>query len=328
MDLKLSFILPVYNVEAYLPHCINSMLSQLTDECEIILVDDGTPDHSGQICDDYAARDNRIHVLHKENGGPSSARNAGVKIAKGEYICFVDSDDYIEENTIPRLLQWIREEHKDLCFLQAAKVYGDGSREPVREDISRENVRNKSREEILSFLASRNTFSGGPWAKLYRREFLKAHDITFPEGRISEDLVYCLKVYLNAESMDCLDFPFYCYSQQRSDSLTRVITEKYYRDTFLFVEETVEQYGSARQPRNADEELALSAAAFEYAVLVWQYLDLPEAGKAWAMEKLKKYRWVLRWGQSSKARMIRAAAALLGLKNAARLADFYQKHRN
>ena len=107
-----------------------------------------------------------------------------------------------------------------------------------------------------------------------------------------------------------------------------MITEKYYRDTFLFVEETVQQYGSAHKPRNADEELALSAAAFEYAVLVWQYLALPEEAKPWAMEKLREYRWVLKWGRSSKSRMIRAAASVLGLKNAARLADFYQKHRN
>ena len=97
MDLKISFILPVYNVEAYLPHCVNSILSQMTEACEIILVDDGTPDHSDQICDDYAARDQRVRVIHKKNGGPSAARNTGARMAKGEYLCFVDSDDYIEK---------------------------------------------------------------------------------------------------------------------------------------------------------------------------------------------------------------------------------------
>ena len=328
MDLKLSFILPVYNVEAFLPRCLDSILGQMDDSCEIITVDDGTPDSSGRICDEYAARDSRVKVLHKKNGGPSSARNAGVRMAEGEYICFVDSDDFIEENTVPKLLNWIQDTHLDLCFLQAAKVYSDGSRESVREDIRSQFVRGKDRTQVLRYLASRNTFSGGPWGKLYRREFLLKNNITFPEGRISEDLVFCLAVYLRAEGIDCLDFPFYCYCQQRADSLTSVITPSYYNDTFLFIEEVVRDYGQTGRPENVDGELALSAAAFEYAVLVWQTLALPEAYRDAAWEKLKKYRWVLKFGQSSKAKMIRTAAAVLGLKNAARLADFYQKHRS
>ena len=327
MDMKLSFILPIYNVEAYLPHCVNSILNQMNDTCEIILVDDGSPDHSGQICDDYAARDPRIRVIHKENGGPSAARNTGLQVAKGEYICFVDSDDYIEKNTVEKLLDWIDREHLDLCFLQAAKVYEDGSTEPVREDIRSADIRGKNRDEVLRYLASRNTFSGGPWAKLYRREFLLDNHITFPEGRLSEDLVFCLKVYLRAEGIDCLDFPFYCYCQKRTDSLTSVITPSYYRDTLLFVEEVVRDYGSTHRPQNADGELALSSAAFEYAVLVWQAVLLPKENQAWAWQAIMPYRWILKWGQSSKVRLIRRASYLFGLKGAARLADFYQKHR-
>lgn len=326
MDVKLSFVLPVYNVEKFLPRCLDSMLCQMDDRCEIILVDDGTPDRSGEICDAYAEKDSRVRVLHKKNGGPSSARNAGVTLARGEYLCFVDSDDFIEENTVPKLLDWICREHKDLCFLQATKYYSDGSREPVREDISSDCIRGKSREEILSYLSTRNTFSGGPWAKLYRREFVEKHHITFPEGRISEDLVYCLAVYLNAESMDCLDFPFYCYCQQREDSLTSVITTSYYYDTFLFIEEVADKFG--REPKNPEGELALSAAAFEYAVLVWQTVLLPKEAQTAALQKLQEYRWVLKWGKSSKARMISLASSLLGLKNAGRLANFYQKHRS
>ena len=327
MDLDLSFVLPVYNVEAYLPQCLDSMLSQMGDSCEIILVDDGTPDHSGRICDEYAERDSRVHVLHKENGGPSSARNAGAALAKGKYICFVDSDDYIEENSVPELLKWIREVQGDLCFLQAKKVYPDGSSEPVREDIRSEGVRGKTKDQILTYLASRNTFPGGPWAKLYRRAFLEENGIRFPEGVISEDLIYCLNVYLAAETVDCLDGPFYCYRQGRKGSLTSVVTPKYFFDTFLFIEEVAQRFGRDRKPQNAREELALSAAGFEYAILVWQARDLQGEDSVRAYEKLKEYRWVLPWGRSSKARLIYWASVVLGLKNAGRLVGVYQKLR-
>ena len=95
----------------------------------------------------------------------------------------------LKKNTVPKLLKWIDEVHGDLCFLQATKVYADGTTEPVREDIRSKDIRGKGREERLRYLSTRNTFSGGPWAKLYRRAFLEQHNITFPEGRISEDLV-------------------------------------------------------------------------------------------------------------------------------------------
>ena len=328
MDLKLSFVLPVYGVEKYLPRCMDSILSQITDACEVVLVDDETPDRSGEMCDEYAAQDSRVRVLHKKNGGPSTARNAGVRMARGEYICFVDSDDFIRDNTVCKLLDWIRDVHQDLCFLQSDKVYADGSEEPVQEGIQSKFVRGKTRDQVLTYLASCSTFPGGPWGKIIRRQFLLDHNITFPEGQISEDLIYCLECYIYAEGIDCLDFPFYCYRQDRKESLTSTITRSYYYDTLLFLELVEKRWGAERKPQDAESLLAISAAAFEYSVLVWQTLDLPREDQPWGWGELKKHRWLLRWGRSPKTRMIRAAASVVGLKNAARLADFYQKHRS
>ena len=103
-DILISVIVPVYNVEEYLPRCVDSLLSQTYEKLEIILVDDGTKDASDKICDAYAARDPRVKVIHKENGGLSSARNAGIDIASGEYLAFVDSDDWIEPDTYAHML--------------------------------------------------------------------------------------------------------------------------------------------------------------------------------------------------------------------------------
>ena len=104
MDNLISVIVPVYNVEAYLPRCVDSILAQTYKNLEIILVDDGTKDRGGVICDEYAAKDPRVKVIHKENGGLSSARNAGIDVARGEYLAFVDSDDYLEPEAMEVLL--------------------------------------------------------------------------------------------------------------------------------------------------------------------------------------------------------------------------------
>ena len=106
-----SVIIPIYKVEQYLARCIDSVLRQTVSDLEIILVDDGSPDACGAICDEYAKKDDRIRVIHKENGGLSSARNAGIKIAKGEYIAFVDSDDWIDENFIKLLKEALEKEN-------------------------------------------------------------------------------------------------------------------------------------------------------------------------------------------------------------------------
>ena len=326
MERKLSFILPIYNVEAYLPHCVNSILKQMTDDCEIILVDDGTKDHSGVICDDYAARDRRIRVIHKENGGLSSARNAGMDIAQGEYLCFVDSDDSIEENTVEKLLQWIHTQGADVCFLRTKKIYPDGSEEELNENLSTDCLRCCSRQQALSHLASRPIYPGSAWAKLWRREFLEANHFRFPpDRRLSEDLIFCLNAYLKAERMDYLDFPFYCYRQARPGSITSDISPKYFFDSFLFTEEVCRRFQNDRE--STEGKLALSAGAYEYMIRLWEAEKLPSQ-KEEAYHKLKAYRWVLNCGSTKKTKMVHLAVKLLGLKNTSKLLDIYQNHRS
>ena len=125
-EILLSFILPIYNVEAYLEECIDSILDQITDECEIILVDDGATDSSGEICDRYSEKHSAIRVVHKENGGLSSARNAGLDVSNGDYIMFLDSDDYLAENAVEMLVCANKEDDADIVqfdFFETDKEY-------------------------------------------------------------------------------------------------------------------------------------------------------------------------------------------------------------
>lgn len=123
---KVSVIIPVYNVEKYLIECLKSIVNQSYKNLEIILVDDGSPDNSGKICDEYATCDTRIKVIHKENGGVSCARNVGLDLASGEYICFVDPDDWLEYNALELCFTYLLITKADLCFFDYDLVYRGG----------------------------------------------------------------------------------------------------------------------------------------------------------------------------------------------------------
>ncbi|MGM9589474.1 MAG: glycosyltransferase [Faecousia sp.] len=328
MDKKLSFILPIYKVEAYLSQCVDSILSQATPACEIILVDDGSPDGCGAICDAYARDNSDIKVIHKPNGGLSDARNAGFAQATGTYVLFVDSDDYLEDGAVAQLLSWIDSTDCDVAFLRSRKVYPDGTWEPMGEGLIRERILGKPREEVLRFLVTRPKFPASAWGKIYRRAFLLEHGFQYPcDRRLSEDLMYSLDLFLTAQRFDYLDFPYYCYRQNRTGSITNCVTPKYYFDTFLFVTDCASRFAENKKAKDETAALALSFAAYEYAILVWNMLDLTGEDREKAKQLLRQYRWVLDYGQASKTKLVRAAIALLGLDGAARLLDWYMKRR-
>ena len=328
MEKKLSFVLPVYKVEKYHPQCLESILNQATEECEVILVDDGSPDNSGAICDSYAEKYPNVKVTHIPNGGNSAARNLGVDLAEGKYICFIDSDDYIDEAAVAKMLDWISREEADVCFLQATKVYPDGTKEPLGEGMVGEQLRGKTRQEALAFMATCSKYPGGPWAKLLRREFLMENSIRFPgDRRLCEDLFYTLDVYLAAERFDALDFPYYYYRQNVAGSITSTISPRYYFDKARFVTYVAEQFCDGTVPRDAVAESAVSFAAYEYSILVWHLLCMEGEEKKKARKFLEDYRWVLKYGKSRKTKIVRLAVSLLGFELAARVMEVYLKNR-
>lgn len=328
MDKKLSFILPIYKVEKYLQQCVDSILSQSGDDCEIILVDDGSPDGCGAICDNYAQNHKNIKVIHKVNGGLGDARNAGLKAASGEYITFVDSDDYIAPGAVDKMLHWIQTQSADVCFLELTKVFPDGTEEGMGEALDRASICGREPVEVLEFLATRPKFPGSACAKLLRRSLLEEKGFRFPDDRrLSEDLIFCVNVYEAAESFDYLDFPYYCYRQERSGSITNNVTAKYYFDTSLFVTEVVRRFSEDRKAKDRVGECMLAFAAYEYSILVWQLVFLKEEDRKQARTFLQEYKWILRYGRSSKTKLVKLAVMFLGLDGAAKLLDWYMTRR-
>lgn len=328
MKIKLSFIIPVYNVERYLRECIDSILEQMTEECEIILINDGSTDISGQICDDFAVTNPQIVVVHQENRGPSVARNRGIDNAKGEFLAFVDSDDRIASGSVAYILEWIEKCGADVCFMSGIKFDATGMRQDMGDRIERNMVRGKSREEVLAHLASRPKFSGSACTKILRREFLLSEGIRFPEdGRRAEDLGFCRDCFLKAQTFDALPCPYYEYRQDRRESFTNTVTSKGFWGLEKFVEESVELLTCERQPISEMAKYALSFVAYEYSILLWQYSRFSENEKKAAYDKLKEYQWVMSYAGNRKIKSLGWAIKVVGLSAVSALLDMYMKQR-
>lgn len=179
--MKLSIVVPVYKVEPFLDKCIASILTQTFSDFELILVDDGSPDRCGEMCENWARKDSRIRVIHKENGGLSDARNAGIEIAKGEYIGFVDSDDYIKPDMYEVLVENMEKYNADISMCGYADVYSTG----VRKESDDTQVYVWDRKEAIRQILLGKLLSVHAWVKLYNRK-LFVH-IKYPKGKISED---------------------------------------------------------------------------------------------------------------------------------------------
>ena len=216
---KISIIVPVYNVEDYIEKCIKSILNQVFTEFELILVDDGSTDNSGNICDKYAEKDNRIIVIHKENGGISSARNIGLNIAKGEYIAFVDSDDYINKNMYHTLYNLIIKTQSDIAMCNYKTISKD---EEV--NLNEDQIINSHDIKCINNIQYLNNLYGKDkvkyivmWNKLYKNEIFRK--LRFKDSRIEEDEFIIHHVLYLSDKIVYIDKNYYYYYMQRNNSI-------------------------------------------------------------------------------------------------------------
>ena len=213
----ISVVIPVYNVECYLQVCVESVRCQSHKQLEIILVDDGSTDNSGKICDEYARKDERIKTIHKHNGGLSEARNTGIDAATGNYIAFIDSDDYISPEMIHKLYTYSKTDNADItiCGYQTITENGDTMAQcgMPREKLTRFQAQEKLNDDGQS---------GAPfvvaWNKLYRKQLFS--DIRFPVGKIHEDAFIMHKVFDRCSTISTVDGLYYYY-RQRTGSITK-----------------------------------------------------------------------------------------------------------
>jgi len=220
-DLPLiSVIVPVYRVEAYLDRCLRSITEQTYRNLEILLVDDGSPDRSGAICDAWAAKDSRIRVIHKENAGAGAARNTALDAASGDIISMIDSDDYIESHMYEHLLSLMQE---DVDIAECDIVLTESEDYPL-EDGSSAETRVYALEEAMGLHIRDEIFCQTPPNKLYRRSAIR--DIRFPEGNLIDDEFFTYKVICNARRLARSSARMYAYRQQPGSAMHKAFSLK------------------------------------------------------------------------------------------------------
>ena len=214
MDAPLiSVIVPVYKVEKYLDRCVQSIVDQTYRNLEIILVDDGSPDNCGAMCDAWTEKDSRIRVIHKENGGLSDARNAGMAVATGEYTGFIDSDDYIAPEMYQLLFERLAQDGGDIAACGVEMVFEDGT--PSRM-LTKAGSCVLDRQEAMTAIVEESWLKQPVWYKLYKTELVR--DILFPVGKYHEDVFWSYRAVAQAKKVSVFDTPCYFYVQ-RSGSI-------------------------------------------------------------------------------------------------------------
>lgn len=219
----ISVVVPVYKVEQYIHRCIDSILNQTYKNLEIILVDDGSPDNCGKICDDYAKKDKRIKVIHKKNGGLSDARNAGIKVATGEYIGFVDSDDWISKNMYEKLYNLFTTNDIEIASCELIKT--NEIKNIEKEKIYDKKVIVYTIDEFMPYYMKtkkNKTYYYAP-TKLFKKEILD--DNQFPSGLTSEDVVGSYKALLKSKKIAHINYPYYFY-YCNTESITGSFSKK------------------------------------------------------------------------------------------------------
>lgn len=223
-----SIIIPIYNAEKYLMRCLDSIIFQMEENDELILIDDASSDKSGEICDTYSANHENIVVVHQSNKGVGGARNSGLKIAKGSYIMFVDADDFADVQMISCVKQQIGGNYDVILFEHVVEDAQGAIKHCVKKNAK---VHTYSKEDsdlfikcnfgALSPIQNSNFNMRSVWAKAYRREFLLDKQLLFDETlKIGEDMIFCLKVYGLFESAVCVEYPIYHYFFENPCSIT------------------------------------------------------------------------------------------------------------
>jgi len=257
--MKISVIIPVYNAESYLKSCIDSVLSQTYSDFELILVDDGSIDNSGVICDTYALKDSRIRVVHKKNSGAGEARNTGIKISKGEYLVFVDSDDRLSEDYFERLSK----HDEDVVFIDVDDVDDKGN---IIKKEHMSDYRNLSKMEFLR----RQMIGSLPWGgvrKCVKRSHITNNNIYYSNHKIGEEAIYSYKVLRYAKTIGFIEGTSY-YCLLHNNSLSQSKIDDPLRDVALTMRDEVKIIGEYKELAptvNAFIKVAAAVSVFRMA---------------------------------------------------------------
>lgn len=318
--MKLSIVIPVYKVEQYLNRCVESILVSLKGkekDYEIILVDDGSPDNCPAMCDEYAKKHQHIHVVHKTNGGLSDARNAGIKVIEGEYVTFIDSDDYVKEDFV-RIFQYMKEFPSEdvlsFAFEREKDIYGPNILKKY-DEVNGEN--------IIFILENENVNTA--WAKIIKSDVIIKNNLLF-QGAVAEDLEWLIRLMLVAKSWVSCPYAFYVYFVNTSSITQQHYSVKMTKDAFSCFEKVFKTMNHSSLERKYKKRIKQLLTMYPY-----QYIfKLKSYSKIEQKELLKLFRKnknVFVKPIDKKFRVIYFSIKLLGFKLTSELLALKQKLR-
>ncbi|MGN1123073.1 MAG: glycosyltransferase family 2 protein [Eubacterium sp.] len=308
---KFSVIVPVYNVEEYLDECVKSVINQTFNDWELILVDDGSKDNSYKICCEYAQRDSRIIAVHQENGGASKARNNGLENASGEYIMFLDSDDfYNDENAFQTF--------DDNLNGVDALIFGctdfntvTGEAVVSRTGYDLELIGKNDYAQTMHYLLSSKLIPGGPTVFVFKREIAINNNIRFMQGIQDEDYDFVLSIFTNCRSISAIDNPFYSYRKGRTESVTGSANIKMIYGIDYTVKKWIPLCEGIDDPVMKKDILNYIAFIYSTGFVICGRMDRPTRKEALSI--MKRHTSVLSFSYWKKPKITKYAIRLVGL---------------
>lgn len=309
--MKLSIIVPVYNIAHYLNDCVQSVLAQSFQDWELILVNDGSTDRSATLCEEWVKKDHRIHVIHKINGGLSDARNAGLLEAKGEYIHFLDGDDYyVADNVLQTLMEQVEQyQLPDTLLFCRVDRYEDTGKED-KERLYNTDFINQSSSTTIIFehLLCTQRFNMSACFQLLRRECLMENKIFFEKGLLSEDVDWSMTLWRHLKTVKAINCYGYCY-RHRSASITTTLSIRNYQSYQYMFQKWIP---CLQNDAGTLAQLQLNYLAFLFPTLLYGFFLLPKQDRHPAYELLNKMKTVLQYSATKKSNRVVVCVKIIG----------------
>ena len=312
--MRISFVVPVYKVEKYLDECVESILTQTYKNFEIILVDDGSPDSCPAMCDAWAVKDNRVKVLHKINGGLSDARNAGVRIATGDYVIFVDSDDFwINKDCLQKLMEVVKNNCDcDFINFNCSYYYTDTNLYRKWVAFDERLAYPTDKNSAMHLLVASGTMPMSACLKVISRKSLLNMGLTFVRGIRGEDIVWFIDLLDGCDKCMFVNHYIYAYRQNVVGSITNTDCEQSFNDLFNLLKLEIERVNIRTFSESAKNDLR-SFLAYEFCILLSLVGSLKLNIRGDKRRQLLEYRWLLRFTSNPKVRMVAWVNKILGI---------------
>lgn len=328
MEILFSVIVPVYNVEEYIGQCIDSILKQSYKNIQVLLVNDGSEDGSRIICENYKSKDSRIQILDKENGGAASARNMGINNAVGDYILFLDGDDYWnDDDALLKINYNLKQSNADvLTFGLRKKFESTGELEQSKYIFNRELIDFKSKCNTLKYLIKNNLYISSSCNKVVKRSFIEKYNLKFKDKDLVEDIEWSANILLYSNVIDVMESPFYIY-RQRQYSSTHTLTLENIKYLLMHIKNCINIYTNIEESKKDFEFEYMSYVAYQYITLLVAINLINLKTPSEIMDEIKNYRYLLKYDLINRVHIFYLINKYLGFYMLILIIKFYLRVR-